>query len=115
MSKRETRVVMKNESSQLFGYMAMLIGSYADHDIITDIFVSQSDPRRYREALDGINECTRRIVESGLSREQLMDPGSSPDKDELYSRLYADQMRSICIFSRAREMQNLPVFLIVHI
>ncbi len=89
MINRETRAVMKDEISQLFGYLEMLIGSCADHDIITDIFVSQSDPRRYREALDGINECTRRIVASGLTREQLnqlfMELGgdSSPELEGL--------------------------------
>ena len=65
-------VVMKDEISQLFGYLQRLIGSCAEHDITTDIFVGPADPEAYRAALEGVRGCSERIIASGITREQLL-------------------------------------------
>ncbi len=63
---------MKDEICQLFWYLQELLGSCAEHDITTDIFVSPANPEAYRAALEGIRDCSEKIVASGITREQLL-------------------------------------------
>ena len=63
---------MKDEITQLFGFLQRLLESCADHDITTDIFVSPADPEAYHAALDGIRSCTGEIITSGITREHLV-------------------------------------------
>ncbi len=63
---------MKEEISRLFDCLQKLVGSCADHEITTDIFVSPADRREYCSALDGIRTCCEKITASGINREHLL-------------------------------------------
>ncbi|MEI6292481.1 MAG: vWA domain-containing protein [Methanomicrobiales archaeon] len=63
---------MMDEISRIYGFLERLLESCADHDITTDIFVSQANPESYRTALERIRECCDRITASGINREGLL-------------------------------------------
>ncbi|HOW32850.1 MAG TPA: hypothetical protein PLN32_00175 [Methanoregulaceae archaeon] len=55
----------------LFRLLRMLLGSCAEHDPITDAFVTPANRDEYRTALEGIRDCTATIRSTGITRDQL--------------------------------------------
>lgn len=66
------RLVLKDEITQLFGFLEMLLMSCADHEVTTDIFISPANPVAYRTALEGVRYHSDRIAASGMTRENLV-------------------------------------------
>ena len=63
---------MKDEICQLFWCLQELLGSCAEHDITTDIFVSPANFDAYRPALEGVRGCCEKKIASGITREKLL-------------------------------------------
>ncbi|HPX74094.1 MAG TPA: hypothetical protein PKW51_09300, partial [Methanoregulaceae archaeon] len=62
---------MEDHVHHLFRLLQMLLGSCAEHDPITDAFVTPADRDGYNAALEGIRGCTATIRASGITRDQL--------------------------------------------